>query len=398
LLAEAKKRKITADDNEIRQTIATNPIFARKGAFDKELYQSIITYGLHVQPRTYEEQVRHGIILSKLFQAITDSVTTTDAEIKEAYNKENEQISVSYIVSKPADFINTAAIDDAALKDYYEKQTQEFKKPASFNLEYLSFEGEHQVVGFNALKEQKGSFDAAVSAMNMQLKETGWFFLNDPIPGIGWVQEVSTTLAKMKAGDILPPVVVDKNYYVMRVKALKDPYTPEFEAVKDKVKEVVAGMKASQIAKTKIDQCLAKLKETATLNPQSVSFESTASEFGLKTNSTDPFKFGSYIQGLGGSDAFYTEAKKLGEKQFSDVIEMQGAYYIIKTKQIIPADETKFAQDKATFSEKITDRKKQKKFEEFIKELRKDTKRFNEPKFVPAFPPSAPVEMPMDAE
>lgn len=379
LLAEAKKRRINVSDNDVRKAIAENPIFARKGAFDAGYYESVVRYGLHIQPRAFEEQMRHNLMLSQLNEQVTASASVSDQEAAEAYRKENEQISVSYIAAKPADFKTKLSVEDRELKLYFDQHADDFKKQASYKLEYVAFTGEHQVVGFNALREQKGSFDKAVADTNSQLKETEWFFLDDPIPGIGWVKEVSEILPSMKKGDTLPPVMVDKNYYVMRIKDTKEPFVPAFEDVKDKVNETVVSQKAKEMAKEKISLALAKLQESPTSGGPGASFDAIAAEFGLASNSTDPFKSGSYIQDIGASDKFFSEARKLQDGQFSGIIDLPVGFYIIKVKQVIPVDETKFAQEKDKFKEKTLNQKKQKLFEAFIKDLKTRTKKFREP-------------------
>jgi peptidyl-prolyl cis-trans isomerase D len=394
LLAEAKKRRIKVSDNDVRKAIANNPIFARKGVFDAGYYESVIRYGLRIQPRDFEEQMRHNLMLSKLNEQVTSSASVSDQELAEAYKKENEQISVSYIAAKPADFKTQITVSDEELKLYFDSHSADFKKQASYKLEYVAFTGEHQVVGFNALREQKGSFDKAVADTNSQLKETEWFFLDDPIPGIGWVKEISEILPRMKKGEILPPAVVDKNYYVMRVKDTKEPFVPAFEDVKDKVNETVISQKAQEMAKEKISLALAKLKGSQASSGQAASFDAIAEEFGLTSNSTDPFKSGSYIQDIGSSDKFFSEAQKLEEGQFSEIIGLPVGFYIIKVKQVIPIDETKFAQEKDKFKEKILNQKKQKLFEAFIIDLKTRTKRFREPQISPAIPQSEPAVIP----
>ncbi len=396
LLAEAKKRRINVSDNDVRKAISENPVFARKGAFDPGYYESVVRYGLHMQPRAFEEQMRHNLMLSQLNEQVTASASVSDQEVAEAYKKENEQISVSYIAAKPADFKAKVAVEDQELKLYFEQHAADFKKQASYKLEYVAFTGEHQVVGFNALREQKGSFDKAVADTNSQLKETEWFFLDDPIPGIGWVKEVSEILPRMKKGDILPPVMVDKNYYVMRIKETKEPFVPSFEDIKDKVNETVVSIKAKEMAKEKIALALAKLKESPTSDGQGASFDAIAAEFGLASNSTDPFKSGSYIQDIGASDKFFSEARKLQDGQFSEIIDLPVGFYIIKVKQVIPVDETKFAQDKDKFKEKTLNQKKQKLFEAFIKDLKTRTKKFREPQI--SAPATALVEPPSPSD
>jgi hypothetical protein len=107
-----------------------------------------------------------------------------------------------------------------------------------------------------------------------------------------------------------------------------------------------------------------------------VNLEKTAKNFGLRTSSTDLFKYGSYIEGVGASDTFWTIAQNLKEEEFSDVIYMPSGFYIIKLKSRVAVDENKFAAEKTEFSEKLLAQKKTEVFYTFVLELKKKAQLF----------------------
>jgi len=368
LLHEARRRGIRITDEDVRLAIATNPAFQRKGAFNPAEYEYVTRYVLRVQPRTFEEMTRQNLALMSLYEKVTAAVTAGDDEVRAAYEKENEQLSISYIAALPAEFQKNISIEDAELKDYFSKNAQEFKVPISFNLEYLIFESEAQAVAASQILKNKDGFDKVSREMNMPISETGFFTQSDPIPGIGWANDLAESLSTMPKGTVLPIRQIDSRYYAFRIKDVKEPYIPEYETIKDKIKEKVIQKKAKELANQKINAALASMKSQ---QDSAVDFDKVADEFGLKSSSTDPFKFGSYIQGIGASDTFFIEAKKLKGNEFSGVLEISGGYYIIKVKDIIPIDETKFSSEKDAFKEKFLSRKKQEIFGEFVKELKK---------------------------
>ncbi|MCU0650687.1 MAG: peptidylprolyl isomerase [Candidatus Omnitrophica bacterium] len=371
LLHEAKSRGIKASDEAVRKAIAENPAFQRKGAFDPAGYEYMMRYALRIQPRLFEEITRQNLVLSGLYKQVTDKVLPEDKDIRAAYEKQNEQISVAYISALPAEFQKNIVLKDEELREYYSKNQQNFKEPMSFNLEYLTFETEPQAVGASQILAQKDGFDKTADELKLEIKETGLFKDKDAIPGIGWANEVLEALPKMQKGDTLPIHEVDKKYYAFRLKEIKEPFIPAFEAVIEKVKETAAQEKSKASAKEAINSCLTRLAGMAKDSTGPVDLDKAAQETGLKSSETDVFKFGSYIQGIGASDNFFTEAKKLKTNEFSPVIEMPGGFYIIRLKQLIPIDETKFTSEKSAFSEKYLSQKKEEKFGEFIKELKK---------------------------
>jgi len=377
LLAEAKKRRISASDQEVVGLIATYPFFQRRGKFDDRLYEETIKYVFHAQSRIFEEQTRQNIVISKLFKQITGSLTINPQEVKQEYRKANEQVSMDYIAALAVDFENkeTPASEDA-LKQYYENNQLQFKQPLTFNLEYINSESRDKIESLLPHINKKDYFNKVVKNAGLEPKETGYFSETAPIPGIGWAPQVLELLAKSKTGEFLPVINVDKNYFLLKVKEKKEPYIPEFSQIKDKVKDAYVKNQAAETAKSKIEACLADLKKLFSQNPRSIDFSSQTKAFGLKSGSTGLFKYGSYIEGIGSSDIFWLQTQKLKKEEFSPIIEQPSGYYIIKVKSIQPFDEDKFKEEASEFTQRLLLNKKQREFKLFLEGLLKKTRRF----------------------
>ena len=381
LLAEAKKQRFSANDKEVVQAIQNYPFFQQKGQFSEKLYAELLQYVFHALPRVFEEQTRGNIILSKLYNAVTSAITVSDEEVKKEYEEANEQISLYYLAGIAADFAKEINPGEKETADYFAKNPLAFKQPLSFNMEYVTLDaqnqseeqlqGEIKKILLRAAKNE--ALSDIAKDMGLAIKETGLFSETDPIPGIGWAPQVTNLLAKAKIGDFLPPLRMDKTYYVVRLKEMKAPYIPEFETIKDKVKEALIKDASRAIAKEKIETALQKLNA----NPQSADFDKIANELGLKSASTAPFTYGSYIEGIGASDMFWTKAKKLKEGSVSDLIETPAGFYIIKIKSKVAVDEKKFAEEKAKLTQQLLTQKKDEYFAQFIQALRAKAKMNN---------------------
>jgi peptidyl-prolyl cis-trans isomerase D len=369
LLYEAKRKKIRVTDAELINSIEHNPTFQKNGKFDKNLYETIIRYEFQLQPRAFEEYFREDMILKKLSDSVTNAISLTDQEIKEAYKKENEQININYIAGLPSDFQKDITPTEEELNDYFSKNSIEFKQPLSFNLEYLSLDSQEKIKNNNFYLNKKENLEKIAKNYNLTIQETGLFGQTDPIPGIGWQQQISNSLPKLKTGDTLPVIEIDNHYYLFRLKERKEPYIPEYRDVKDKVKEVFIKNKAREIAKEKTENCLKKIKDDFAINPKEINFDKYAKEYGLKSGSTDLFKFGSYIEGIGASDKIFTIANNLKEDEFSEIIDMPSGFYIIKVKTRVPVDEKKFAEEKEKFTQKLLLQKKEEYFSKFLEEV-----------------------------
>lgn len=376
LLAEAKKRKIKAGNEEVVELIRGYSFFQRKGQFDEQIYVEMLKY-FRTPPRIFEEQTRQNLILSKLYRDVTDEVTLTEEEIKEEYRKNNEELSIYYIAAMLDEFTKDAKPGEDELKEYFTKNSLEFKQPPSFNMDYIAVESEDKLKDALSRLNKKSGFTETAKNLGLSVKETGLFTQADPIPGIGWSPEISNLLSKLKTGEISSPIHSDKYYYILRLKEKKEAYLPDFEKIKDKVKETFIKDKSTKLAKERIEGCLKKLKELYRLNPGSTDFQGCAKEYGLKSDSTGTFKFGSYIEGIGASDNLWAVAQKLKEDELSEIIDMgQAGFYIIKVKSKVPVDNAKFESEKADFSQKLLVQKKQGVFTTFVEGLRKRAQRF----------------------
>ena len=104
LLQEAKRRKLSINDQEVIDNIQKAPYFQKKSVFDDKTYVEILRYVFRLQPRTFEEQMRQNLILAKLYKQITDGTKIEDSKIRQEWLKTNEELSIYYIASLFAEF------------------------------------------------------------------------------------------------------------------------------------------------------------------------------------------------------------------------------------------------------------------------------------------------------
>lgn len=370
LLHEAAKRKIKASDKEVIEDIEANPYFQRNDRFDNRTYNETMRYVFRTQPRAYEEQTRQNIILSKLYAEVTADINLNDTDIAKEYQKQNEEISLYYIAALPADLGKIITVTEKEIQDYYDKNSFQFKEPLSFNIEYLSSDSKEKTDAAIRKTRAKTDFAKVAKDLGIQAKETGFFSITDPIPGIGWAPEITNLILKLKTGELAPPIHADK-YYIIKLKERRESFIPEFAKIKDKVKEQLLKDLSKAKAQEKIEACLKEAQEIYKNNPKSVSFDKLAKAFGLHSDSTALFKFGSYIEGIGSSDKFWMAGVGLKDNQISPVLEMPTGFYIVKLKNAVPVDEAKFKQEKEEFGKKVLQQKKQEAFLKFTEDLKR---------------------------
>jgi parvulin-like peptidyl-prolyl isomerase len=309
-------------------------------------------------------------MIAKLYSQVTFNTKINEDEIKQEYRKFNEEISLYYIAALPSDFAKDIDPGEQEIKDYYDKNSFQFKQPISFNMDYVAIDSEQKAKDIILRLNRKEDFLKLTKDAGLTIKETGLFSQNDPIPGIGWSPEISNLISRLNIGQFTQPIHSDKNYFILRLKEKKEAYIPELKNLKDKVKEALIKEKSTRLAKEKAEECLTALKELYKQNPKSADFETCAKKLGLKSDSTKQFKFGSYIEGIGASDDFWTIGTGLKDGEINGVISMPSGFYVVKVKDRIPVDEKKFEKEKNEFSQKLLSQKKQEYFMKFADELK----------------------------
>jgi peptidyl-prolyl cis-trans isomerase D len=199
-LAEARRRKIRVSNKEVVDLVKQSPLFQSEGKFNPVLYREIITYVFRTSPRQFEEETRDNLTIAKLYSRLTGQITLSDDEIREAYEKENEQISLEYIGVRHQDFLDEVSTEKQELLDYYNANFEQFSKPLSYNLEYIRIENKDKsmINEIMQLFNQGFSLQEAAGNTDLEVKETGLFSANQPIPQIGWSTEILNILSKLK--------------------------------------------------------------------------------------------------------------------------------------------------------------------------------------------------------
>jgi peptidyl-prolyl cis-trans isomerase D len=369
LLVEAKKRKIKISDQEVITTIQSYPFFQRKGVFDPAIYNELLRFVFHTQPRLFEEQTRQNLMLNKLYDMITEQVTLNDEEIKNEYRKVNEEINIGYLWAAPSDFVSTVTPSPEELQAYYSKNSLEFKIPVTFRADYFVADTEEKIKNVYKKLKKKEEPRTVAKETDIALKDTGPFTQGGPIPGIGWQGEIANMIAKLKVGQLTPAILLDGKYYLFLLQERKESRVPPFEEIKEQVTASFIQAKAKSIAQEKIQACLKKLSETT-------DFNLLASELSLKTGTTGPLKYGGYIDGIGAAETFWTAADNLTEGTFSKILQTPSGFFIIKTISRSGIDLQKFEAERVQFAHYILARKKQEFFIRFLETLKKKAQQF----------------------
>jgi len=371
LLKEAKRRKIKVNDEEVRDFIQSLSLFKREGKFNFTLYQEIIKYILKTDPRQFEEETRENLMISKLYEEITKDVNLSEEEVLLAFRQENEMIAVEYLGISPKDLEKEIMVDEQKLYQYYQDNLQTFKKPASFNLQYITEDDSEKIKKLYHLLRRTKDFEGFLKKNGYKIEETGLFSLEEPIPGMDWSLSLSYLIEGLKVGDVVGPLKIKNKYYIIRLKQKRYPYTPVFQEIKDKLKEELTKQEAKKIAKENLDKVLSEIKSMQD-NNLPIDFQDLAKKYNLQYGTTDLFKRASYLPNLGLSDKFFKVFNEFKENALGkEIVEMEEALFIVRIKNYKPIDEEMYKKEKEEFKRNLTYKIKDLRFLEFLWELRK---------------------------
>jgi len=229
---EAKKAGIRIPDDEVIQFVKSHPIFLRNGQFDDKMYGYILRNSMGTDPRTFEEIVRSNLAIQKLNDMVVKDVTVSDEEVLEEYKKENQKFRLTCLVFAAENFKDKAAIDDAAIKNFYEVNKDRFAgtgtdgQPGTAAFEDVKENIKTYLVAaearrlalaqadaeYKSIKElmAKGgtTFEQAVAARGLAAKDVPFFSRGDYLDGIGEAFPLTDEVVKLKIGEVSAPVEV----------------------------------------------------------------------------------------------------------------------------------------------------------------------------------------------
>ena len=137
-LAEARRLKISATDEEVRERILSLPAFQENGQFigDARYRQLLNMQVPPMRPDEFEEQVRRGITVEKLQGALTDWISVSDAEVEAEFKRRNEKVKLA-VVSIAGDTLREGIqVSDAELAAHFESKKDFYRIPEKRKIRY----------------------------------------------------------------------------------------------------------------------------------------------------------------------------------------------------------------------------------------------------------------------
>jgi parvulin-like peptidyl-prolyl isomerase len=223
-----EKYGITVSDNEILDWVRNRPetlpdpikrnFMDSTGVFNIGFYQQAL--GMKTKEATQfwsqvENYLRETLLSEKLQSILSQGVVLSEADVLEKYKDENLRANMTYAFLDLNSLTDSSqfAVTDSELKEYYEKNKNDFKQEEAVKLKYVQFLDLATAEDSSLIKM---IFENSSVSWNPEFQKANNF---EPV--------VSKFLFKAKPGDISEILIGEDGYQVLKVldiKQTEDPY------------------------------------------------------------------------------------------------------------------------------------------------------------------------------
>lgn len=138
IASQAHKLGLRISKSELQNEIASQKAFQVNGAFDFRTYQEVLRDN-GMLPTDYEDATRTRMIASTLEHMIADGVQVSAAEVRHAYDLQNQNISLAYVEVPWQQFAPRINPTDAEVAEFYKNHRERFREPERAQIEYIQY-------------------------------------------------------------------------------------------------------------------------------------------------------------------------------------------------------------------------------------------------------------------
>jgi peptidyl-prolyl cis-trans isomerase D len=133
----ASEMGILVSDIEVQNTILNIPAFKHNGVFDQRLYERSLR-GHRLTPTAFEAQVRQHLLTNKLKTLLGSGLAVTEAEAKEHYMYENDEVNLAYVLINASECETEVNATGQDLTFWYESHSENYITEPQIKLRYLA--------------------------------------------------------------------------------------------------------------------------------------------------------------------------------------------------------------------------------------------------------------------
>jgi len=376
VLYEIKKRQIAVSDREVIQQITNMPFLQRGGRFDKQAYDFFLNRVLGVSARRFEEALRESLAMVKFSAEITKNISVTDEEARQEYEKENVTTRVHYVTYPYDGYKDEVTVTEEDVRDFYARSRETLRVPPQINADFIGYEFEEDGTGPGREEMGKKMQDAlqkcrqqgmklTAQDMNLEIKKTDFFGLEDPIPEFGWLPQLSKILFDLPVLSFSKIIETSRGMYIFQIAEKKEAYIPDLKEAQPRIKEILTGKKSKEVARARAEAFLDMVRT------KGLSFDEAAEETGAEIKETEDFSRTAYVAELGMAPNLKEAAFGLKEGEVAkDVVEHEQGFLVVESLATPKLDEETFVKEKEAFGRKVLSDKRNEAFNTYFLSLR----------------------------
>jgi peptidyl-prolyl cis-trans isomerase D len=397
LLAEAHRLGLRATDEEVRDEMQKNPnlapAFFPGGVFiGQDKYEQLLQEHELTVP-IFEQSLRDEIVSNKLRNLIGGGATVTDADVRQAFDKQDTKVKfeyavltkdsllkeihptdvelkayfdhnkqlynnsipekrkISYVVVDTGKIASDTAVTQQDLQAYYAQHRDEFREPEQVNIRQIVIK--NPLPGADGKVDQKGADDARKKAEDIlkQLKAGGNFVdlakkeSQDTTAkdggSLGWVQRGSFPSPDMeKAAFALPKGgssdVINAGYasVILHVDDKQPAHMKSLDDVKGQIEPVIKQQKAGNLADAQATALLTQARAGG--------LDKAAAAKGLQVVTTEFVGRNDSLPGIGTSQPFMEAVFGQPDKSAPEEAPLPQGFAIFQVQAVKPASTPAF--------------------------------------------------------
>jgi peptidyl-prolyl cis-trans isomerase D len=389
---QAKRLGLSVASSEVVERLRQDPNLFPQGTFvGQEQYEAMVYDRLGMGVPQFEERFRQGLLVEKLRNLVTDSITVTPEEIRQAFQNDNEQVVFNYALLDPAEFKKDVKPADPALQEYFQKNKDRYQVPEKRSAKILlldtqkvrqatsvpqadlkryydahldDYRVEERVQVSHILLKAQGTDAAAVERAKkkaadlvQKLKQGADFAKlakensedtgSSPKGGdLGWIVRKQTVPEFEKAafslspGTIGDPVQTVYGIHVLKVQAHEQARLKPLEEVRAEIEKTLREEKVQATLAREAEEAAAELRTT----PGNI--DAIAEKYHAVVLAHPPFARDDIVPGIGQSPEFQLQVFGLEKGKVSPPVPVSGSYAIALLVDVFPPHPAEFAEVK----------------------------------------------------
>lgn len=140
-IREAERLGITVTDAEVRAQVLAIPGLQENGRFIGEArYRQLLqSQDPPLTPTTFEQSVRHSLLIDKLRAGTTEWMSISDADLEQEYKHRNEKVTLNVVAILADNFKRQVSPSDADVSAHFDANKEQYRVPEQRRIKFVRF-------------------------------------------------------------------------------------------------------------------------------------------------------------------------------------------------------------------------------------------------------------------